>query len=143
MTTPGCYRLPTESEWEYAARAGTKTPYWFGSNLSDLPTYDWYQDNAGGQTHAVAEKPQNPWGLYDMTGNVWQWVQDYFGPYPTSHVTDPVGPSTGSWREFRGCSWKSPADGVCPQPCRTAYRNFNDKAPTGSDIGFRLVRTLG
>jgi formylglycine-generating enzyme required for sulfatase activity len=135
------YRLPTESEWEYAARAGTETPYWFGSNLRDLPTFAWHLENSGGHSHAVAEKPPNPWGLYDMGGNVWQWVEDFFGPYPTTHVTDPRGPASGQWRSFRGCGWKTARDGECPEPCRTAYRNFEDGGPRDNHIGFRLVRT--
>ena len=128
------YRLPTEAEWEYAARAGTSTEYSFGNSENSLGQYAWYRDNSGGKTHPVGQKKPNPWGLYDMYGNVWEWVQDWYGDYPSSSVTDPKGPSSGSNRVNRGGSW-----GFDAGSCRAANRS-NDSADYGySYIGFRLA----
>ena len=108
----GCYRLPTEAEWEYAARAGTTTAYSFGDDVGQLGNYAWYGDNSNGETHSVGEKGANLWGLYDMHGNVWEWVQDWYGNYPEGPLTDPTGPESGSYRVVRGGSWGSTA-GAC------------------------------
>ncbi len=126
------YRLPTEAEWEYSARAGTP-----GAYAGDLDAMAWYSDNSGGKTHLVATKAANAWGLYDMHGNVWEWVQDWYGDYPASAVTDPVGPSSGSYRVLRGGGWF-----FYSQYCRSALRfNISPDIRYDGDLGLRLLRT--
>ncbi len=132
------YRLPTEAEWEYAARAGTTTRYSFGDEASQLGDYAWYGKNAGNTTHPVGQKKPNPWGLHDMHGNVWEWVQDWHGDYPPESVTDPTGPATGVLRVLRGGSWISNGQDV-----RSANRNRNDPGNRNDGIGFRLARGQG
>jgi formylglycine-generating enzyme required for sulfatase activity len=94
------WRLPTEAEWEYAARAGTK-----GARYGELDAIAWHHGNSGSQTHPVKQKKANAWGLYDMMGNVSEWCADWSGDYPTGSVIDPTGPSSGSLRVDRGGSW--------------------------------------
>lgn len=125
------YRLPTEAEWEYAARAGTTGPY-----AGDLGAMAWYDPNSGGTTHPVGTKAPNAWGLYDMHGNVWEWTQDWYGDYSASAVTDPVGPSSGSGRVNRGGGWRSGSQG-----CRSAARLYFSPDDRGSILGLRLLRT--
>ncbi len=130
------YRLPTEAEWEYACRAGTETPYYWGEAWDDA--YGWCNENSGGSTHDVGMKKPNAWGLYDMSGNVWEWCQDWYDKYPaTFKDTDPPGPSGGSSRVLRGGSWNSYL-----QYCRSASRNpYYTPAYLNSSHGFRVVRT--
>ena len=111
MNTPGCFRLPTEAEWEYAARAGTTGAYSIPGDPSD---FAWSIENSGKRTHPVAENTEkaNAWGLYDIHGNVYEWVQDWYGDYPSYHVKDPVGPSSGYERVKRSGSWISYAQPV-------------------------------
>jgi formylglycine-generating enzyme required for sulfatase activity len=130
------YRLPTEAEWEYAARAGSTTAYSFGDDPGQLGEYAWYTDNSGGQTHPVGQRQPNAWGLYDMHGNVWEWVQDWYGTYAAEPVTDPQGPSSGSNRVVRGGSWRNGA-----RFCRSAYRFYAHPGDRIVDLGFRLLRT--
>ena len=125
------YRLPTEAEWEYAARAGTS-----GARYGELDSIAWFHDNAGGTTHPVGEKEANPWGLHDMLGNVGEWTSDWYGEYPSVPVTDPAGPSTGSARVFRGGGWPRPAGLI-----RAAFRYIGGSGTRATFIGFRLVRT--
>ena len=125
------YRLPTEAEWEYAARAGTS-----GDRYGNLDAIAWYGDNSGDRPHPVGRKAPNAWGLYDMLGNVNEWMQDWFGPYPGGAVTDPRGSGSGSKRVARGGSWFSSARG-----CRASYRYNYSPGYRGSILGFRLLRT--
>ncbi|MDR1490003.1 MAG: formylglycine-generating enzyme family protein [Desulfovibrio sp.] len=130
------YRLPTEAEWEYAARAGTSSAYSFGDDADSLGRYAWYEGNSGGKTHPVGQNEPNAWGLYDMHGNVWEWVQDWYGEryYSSSPGSDPRGPSSGSYRVNRGGYWNSGAG-----YCRLAHRNGSMPDTHRSDIGFRLA----
>jgi len=153
----GRFRLPTEAEWEYAARAGTTGPY-----AADIDSMAWYANNSGDRvidatalynedknigsylkkilangcrTHLVAKKKPNAWGLYDMHGNVWEWCEDWHGDYPSGSVTDPAGPSSGSDRVLRGGGW---GDGA--RYCRSAFRGRVGPGDRGGDLGFRLAR---
>ena len=125
------YRLPTEAEWEYAARAGT-TRIRYG----ELEEIAWYSSNSGGKTQPVGLKGANAWGLHEMLGNVWEWTGDWYGDNPSGSVTDPVGPESGSYRVVRGGSWSYRARSV-----RSAYRSGSAPGNRNSGIGFRLVRT--
>jgi formylglycine-generating enzyme required for sulfatase activity len=129
------YRLPTEAEWEYAARAGTTTRWSFGDDASQLGRYAWYEGNAGKQTHPVGQLQPNPWGLYDMYGNVWEWVQDWYGKYASDTAIDPGGPASGSDRVFRGGSW-----GNATRFCRSAHRLGDAPGTRFVDLGFRLLK---
>ncbi|MCB9545790.1 MAG: formylglycine-generating enzyme family protein [Myxococcales bacterium] len=125
------WRLPTEAQWEYACRAGTATP-----RYGDLDAVAWWTGNSGGQTHPVGRKQPNPWGLYDMLGNVWEWCADWaYRRYETTLQVDPAGPAGGSSRVYRGGSWLGSARGV-----RAAYRFGRSPGYRNQDLGFRLSR---
>ena len=127
------YRLPTEAQWEYACRAGTTTAYNTGDTISDAT--GWYSDNSGG-THEVGKKLPNAWGLYDMHGNVWEWCWDWYGTYPGTAETDPVGASSGSYRVRRGGGLNGSA-----QIARSAYRGSSvNPRDRFSTLGFRVLR---
>ena len=113
------FRLPTEAQWEYAARGGNKAQGRLYSGSDAIDDVAWYYDNSGGMTHPVKTKAPNELGIYDMTGNVYEWCSDWYGSYSSAAQTDPTGPSTGSYRVGRGGSWDSYA-----LYCRVADRNF-------------------
>jgi len=132
----GKFVLPTEAQWEYACRAGSKTRYCIGDDASKLDEYAWYAKNSDEKTHPVGEKKPDVWGLYDMHGNVWEWCQDWYddGYYAKSPTDDATGPATGSDRVDRGGSWRSIAGS-----CRSA-RRFGDRPGLRyDDLGFRVA----
>ncbi|MBI4406200.1 MAG: formylglycine-generating enzyme family protein [Deltaproteobacteria bacterium] len=129
------YRLPTEAEWEVAVRAGTRTRFSFGDKESELKDSAWYSSNSGSRTHPVAELKPNANGLFDMHGNVWEWVQDWYSSAPPEGI-DPPGPTSGSSRVIRGGSWDDVARSL-----RSAERCDDDPGARNGDVGFRLVRT--
>jgi formylglycine-generating enzyme required for sulfatase activity len=130
------YRLPTEAEWEYAARGGNKDPMSYeysGGNSVDAA--GWYSGNSGGRTHPAGTKVPNSLGLYDMSGNVWEWCWDWYGSYSGSSQTDPRGASSGTYRGLRGGSWFNSA-----QYLRSAVRVNDTPSYRNNNLGFRLVR---
>jgi formylglycine-generating enzyme required for sulfatase activity len=127
--------LPTEAQWEYACRAGTRTAFGFGGNEADLADHAWYFDNSEARTHPVGEKKPNAWGLYDMHGNVWEWCLDYYADsYANAKATDPHGPASGTSRVVRGSSWV-----IDPQSCRSAIRFRISPIERVSVYGFRVA----
>ena len=126
------YRLPTESEWEYAARAGTTTAYSFGASIDG--DYAWYDSNSSSTTHTVAGKTANPWGLYDMHGNVREWVNDWYDATYPGTTTDPTGGGSGSSRVIRGGSWLQVANNL-----RSASRVGYSPGLRSVTFGFRLL----
>lgn len=130
------YRLPTEAEWEYAARAGTKTRYFFGDDESLLPEYAWITDNAKGKTHPVGTKRPNAWGIYDTSGNVREWTQDWYDGdyYAQSPESDPQGPDSGYGKAYRGGS----KDGHV-FPTRSSYRWRETPDTKVQNLGFRII----
>jgi formylglycine-generating enzyme required for sulfatase activity len=156
----GCpgYRLPTEAEWEYAYRAGTTTAYYSGDAIGCGDTRDeagfpdatkdpaidqnawaiaWYTNSADGRTHPGGERQANAWGLYDMAGNVWEWVNDWRAPYSAAAVTDPTGPDTGSYRVMRGGDIESMI-----MYLRASYRHLHTPEYADQRTGFRIAQTV-
>jgi formylglycine-generating enzyme required for sulfatase activity len=147
----GRYRLPSEAEWEYSARAGSQTAYPWGDGIScqnamyannpekrgDCVRYYQRRGLPTASPAPVKSFPPNDWGLYDMNGNLWEWVADWLGPYPKGPVSDPQGPTEGTWRVRRGGSWFSG-----PQMLRSANRNFAHPASKYNTLGFRLVKEI-
>ena len=147
--SPG-YRLPTEAQWEYAARAGTTDRFSWGDSPAEavVKLYAWYDRNAEDtywtEPHAKSEGAQqvaklgaNAWGLHDTAGNVWEWCWDRHGDHPSSAVTDPTGPDRGADRVLRGGSWYSASDSL-----RAAHRRGAEPGHSNSRVGFRVVRTV-
>jgi formylglycine-generating enzyme required for sulfatase activity len=135
------FRLPTEAEWEWACRPGTRTRFSFGDDDARLGEYAWYDANSGNTTHPVGEKQPNAWGLHDCHGNVWEWCADAWGSYSPNPwpgrfrwTRDPQGPATGSARVLRGGGWYGNPDG-----CRSATRGSGDPTDRFDGIGFRVV----
>ncbi|MGB2821299.1 MAG: formylglycine-generating enzyme family protein [Phycisphaerae bacterium] len=133
-------RLPTEAQWEYACRAGSKTGYNFGDAERNLGGHAWYVGNGDKKPHEVAKKKPNAWGLYDMHGNVWEWCADWHGPYDpkAKPVVDPTGPTTGWGHAVRGGSAS-----CFPGFCRSAYRSVNPPGDRFGNLGFRVVVSAG
>lgn len=130
-------RLPTEAEWEYACRAGTSGPSWLGtSDPAALAAIAWTSDNSGEETHPVAGKEPNPWGMFDMLGNVFEWTSDWYGPYADDPVIDPRGPEHGTERVRRGGAWSGG-----PGKARAAFRFANGPIARFDYLGFRLARS--
>ncbi len=132
------YRLPTEVEWEYAARGGNKSRGYRFSGSDDPKEVAWYSANSGEKTHPVGQKKPNELGIYDMSGNVWEWVWDWYDSdhYSSSPASDPTGPYTGSLRVLRGGSWRSDA-----RDLRSANRSSGGPSVSLINLGFRIVRT--
>jgi formylglycine-generating enzyme required for sulfatase activity len=133
-------RLPSEAEWEYAYRAGTRTRFCTGDTGKDLDQTGWYGKNSGGQTHPVGEKAPNAWGLYDMHGTVWEWVEDDWHESYNGAPNDGsawIDKSRGSYRVMRGGGW-----GYDAPYCRSAMRYFSRPADRISRVGFRLCRSV-
>ena len=128
------FRLPTEAEWEYAARGGNKSTNAKFSGSSIVANVAWYTDNSGGQTHPVGKLHPNELGIYDMSGNVWEWCQDWYGTYASNTQTDPQGPSSGRYCVLRGGSLNSNASN-----CRVAHRSHISPGHRHYYSGFRLV----
>ena len=130
------FRLPTEAEWEFAARGGTKSKGYTYSGSNTIDDVTWYASNSGSITHEVATKQANELGIYDMSGNVWEWCQDWYSDtyYSSSVINNPTGPTSGSYRVIRGGSWSSAA-----ASCRVDYRGWSKPSNTLGSVGFRLA----
>jgi len=140
IPTNSVYRLPTEAEWEYACRGWTSTRFSHGDDpgYTNLTNYAWYEGNSGRTTHPVGQKLPNPWGLYDVHGNVFEWCQDWFDNYPGGIAVDPEGPATGSLRVIRGGD-----SGYHVEMCRSAARGNQDPDGRLSFNGIRVLLALG
>jgi len=133
------YRLPTEAQWEYACRAGSTTEYWWGPDTNGMGARTWSYYNSGGTTHPVATKLANAYGLYDMTGNVWQWCNDCYGAYTAGAVTDPTGAAGGTYRVLRGGSWDSYINFYVIDYFHSACRDYYFPLFRDDLLGFRVV----
>jgi formylglycine-generating enzyme required for sulfatase activity len=132
--TGATFRLPSEAEWEFAARGGNKSQGYTYSGSNTVGDVAWYKDNSSSKPHVVKTKAPNELGIYDMSGNVWEWCQDWYHSYSSSAVTDPTGPTSGSYRMFRGGGWSGGAT-----YCRCADRNYDKPTTWSSTFGLRLA----
>lgn len=123
------FTLPTEAQWEYACRAGTTGDY-----AGDPAELAWHGGNSGYETHPVGAKRPNPWGLFDLHGNVWEWCLDWYAPYPGGNATDPAGPASGADRVYRGGSW-----GDVTAACRSSFRNARGPEFRLGSLGLRVA----
>ena len=128
------FRLPTEAEWEFAARGGVLSKGYKYSGSNTIGDVAWYDGNSGSQTHEVKTKQPNELGLYDMSGNVWEWCNDWYGTYSTLIQTKPTGPVSGSYRVGRGGGWNYYA-----WSCRVSYRSDFSPSNGGRSLGLRLA----
>jgi len=131
------YRLPTEAEWEYAARGGNKSNNYTCSGSNNIGDVAWYYSNSSDGKKEVGTKAPNELGIYDMSGNVWEWCSDWYGSYEKKDQTNPTGPTTGSGRVLRGGSWNSNAE-----YCRVSIRGNSSPNSSNYILGFRLVLSL-
>ena len=128
------FRLPTEAEWEFACRGGNNSRGYKYSGSNNLGSVAWYDDNSGGQTHPVGTKAPNELGIFDMSGNVWEWCNDWYGNYTSNSQTNPTGPHSGSLRVFRGGSWFIDA-----RICRSSFRISSNPTYRNYNLGLRLA----
>ncbi len=128
------FHLPTEAQWEYAARGGSKSRGYKYSGSNDVGSVAWYYENSSSTTHPVKTKSPNELGLYDMSGNVWEWCQDWYGDYSSGSQTNPTCASSGSYRVCRGGCGGNGARG-----CRVSYRSNYTPSDRGNNLGLRLA----
>jgi formylglycine-generating enzyme required for sulfatase activity len=135
--------LPTEAQWEYACRAGSDTEFYFGDSRSELDNHAWHVQNSGDGSNPVGQKKANPWGLYDMYGNAYEWCRDWHGPYSPGPVVNPKGPETGNMRILRGgCRANKREREVFRSADRWSWYPEYDNTDDGYCHGFRCVRKV-
>lgn len=129
------YRLPTEAEWEYACRGGSETDYYWGNEVKD--DYLWYRNNSDKMAHNVGEKKENDFGLFDMSGNIFEWCNDFYGPYEDRPSVNPTGPASGDCRIKRGGDWSLPEE-----VSKSSARSKSPPERAGLNSGFRIVKSI-